>query len=52
MSYLKSAWNKIPQSWKERMYGAAGTGIAVYGGPQAKELAGVLFACVRAHYGF
>lgn len=52
MSYLKSVWGKIPASWKDRLYGAAGTGIAVYGGPQAKEVAQVIWSCLRAHYGF
>lgn len=52
MNKLKSLFGTIPQSWKERLYGAAGTGIAVYGGPQAKEVAEVVWSCLRAHYQF
>ena len=51
MSYLKSLWAKLPASWKNRMYGAAAMGAGAYGGPAAKELAEVIFACLRAHYG-
>ena len=52
MSYLKSLWNQVPTAWQERLYGAVGGGIAVYGGPAAKEVAGVVWECLRAHYGF
>lgn len=51
MDKIKGLWAKIPDSWKNRLYGAGATAAGVYGGPAGKELAEVLFACLRAHYG-
>jgi hypothetical protein len=52
MSYLKTLLANVPDSWKRRAEGAAGAAILAYAGPQAQELAGVIWTAIRAHYGF
>lgn len=51
MSKIKAIWGRVPEAWKNRLYGAAAGAAGAYGGPAGKELAEVLIGCLRAHYG-